>query len=218
MIPNIKAVIFDVDGTLSDQISWLNVTSGLGADPLEHKRIFDDMRAGRLDYPKAKSLLIALWQETGNSNKSFMTQMFNSWEVKHDAANVISYLMNKYHVCLMSGAVDLYVQSIAQRLGVKDWYANTRLIWDENDNLVDFDYNVNQAKKKAEQFLGFCILNNYSPEDCIAVGDGDSDIELFKQIKGIAVNKEPYPELEALDTVPKVSVINSTSLYCIGQK
>jgi phosphoserine phosphatase len=115
---NTKVIIFDVDGTLTDDISWLNITSGLGADALEHKRIFEEMKSGILTYSQAKSLLIALWQETGNANKDFMESMFNSWSVKDDAADVINYLASKYHICLMSGAVDLYVQTIARRLGV----------------------------------------------------------------------------------------------------
>lgn len=195
---NIKAVIFDVDGTLTNEVSWLNITQGLGADPLEHKRIFDDMRAGVTTYPQAKALLIALWQSTGNANRSFIQEMFDFWTLKHDAEETTEYLKQKYHVCLMSGAVDLYIATVARKLGIKDWYANTELIWDEQGNLIDFNYYVDQAGKKVEHFEQFAKQYGYSKEECIAIGDGDSDLLLFKTIKGIAVNAEPYPELEKL--------------------
>jgi HAD superfamily phosphoserine phosphatase-like hydrolase len=201
MLESVKAVIFDVDGTLTDHISWLNITSGLGADHLVHKRIFDDMKTGITTYPEAKTLLIELWQATGNANRSFMEQMFESWTIKHDAEDVITYLKGKYTVCLMSGAVDLYIQILAEKLGIKNWYANTELIWDATGRLTDFNYFVDQATKKVEHFHEFAQINGLTEDMCVAIGDGDSDMKLFEVIKGIAVNSEPNAELEALAKV-----------------
>ena len=39
--PNIKVVVFDIDGTLTDEISWLKMTESLGADPQKHQQIYE---------------------------------------------------------------------------------------------------------------------------------------------------------------------------------
>lgn len=45
----------------------------------------------------------------------------------------------------------------------------------------------------------FIKENNYLKEDCAVVGDGDSDISLFRELSfSVAINKEPNKELELL--------------------
>jgi HAD superfamily phosphoserine phosphatase-like hydrolase len=195
----IETIIFDVDGALSEEVSWLKLTHGLGASADEHAQIFARMKANELTYPEAKGLLIKLWQDTGNANKEYMEEMFRSWDLKHDAVDTIDYLKGAYRVCLMSGAVDLYVAVVADRLGIEDWYANTELVWDDQGNLVDFHYHVDQAGRKLEHLREYVEKHGLDIKRCAVVGDGDSDIALFQELPyGIAVNSQPFPELEAL--------------------
>jgi len=176
----------------------VKITEGLGASVEVHEEIFARMNNGELTYPEAKEQLIALWQETSNANKTYMSEMFQGWRLKADAQEIIDYLKGNYRLCLMSGAVDLYVQIVAEKLGVIDWFANTELAWDEEGNLVDFHYYRKQADKKLEQFETYVAENNLDRDRCAIVGDGDSDIALFRILYGIAVNKESHPELEKL--------------------
>lgn len=197
----ITTIILDVDGTLTDDVSWLPLTAGLGADPKIHEKIFDDFKAGKHSYSDAKKQLIKLWQNTGNANKGFMKSMFQSWKLKCDTRETIDYLKKSYRLCLISGAVDLYIKIVAKKLGISDWYANTELIWDNKGNLVDFNYFADQAQKKLEQFNKFAKKYNLDKEECVIVGDGDSDLVLFRELKhGIAVNKDPNPDLESLSS------------------
>lgn len=196
---NIDAIIFDVDGTLSDEVSWLKITEGLGASPEKHAQIFADFKAGKLSYSEAKRQLISLWQSMGNANKPYMEKMFHSWRLKEDAQDTIDHLKKTYRICLMSGAVDLYVQIVAEKLGIRDWYANTKLVWDEDGNLIDFQYFPDQAQKKLEHLEEYITKYGLDKQKCAVIGDGDSDIALFRELPyGIAVNKESYPELEEL--------------------
>ena len=101
----------------------------------------------------------------------------------------------------MSGAVDLYVRVVAEKLGIVDWYANTELVWDIEGNLIDFHYFADQSQKKLEHLREYVTKYGLDINRCAVVGDGDSDIALFRELPyGIAVNKNPYPELEALAT------------------
>jgi len=195
----VDTIILDVDGTLSEEVSWLKLTHGLGANSEKHSDIFEKFKKGQLSYPEAKKKLIKLWQDTKHANKDYMIKMFHSWKLKEDVAETIDYLRRNYRVCLISGAVDLYVQTVAEKLKVKDWYANTQLIWNIGNELVDFDYHADQAQKKLEQFEDFVTKNQLKKSRCAVVGDGDSDLILFNKLPyGIAVNVNPYPELESL--------------------
>jgi HAD superfamily phosphoserine phosphatase-like hydrolase len=208
MSKEVEAIILDVDGTLSEEISWLKITQGLGAPPTTHADIFAQFKQGKLSYPQAKEKLIRLWQNTGNANRDFMEKMFRSWDLKKDAPEIVDYLKRAYRLCLISGAVDLYVQIVAEKLGVADWYANTELIWNKKGELIDFNYDADQAGKKLRQFQEFSKHYGIPKEKCAVVGDGDTDIILFRELPcGIAVNKNPCPELEALahQTVKELS-------------
>ena len=78
----VETIIFDVDGTLSDEISWLKLTEGLGASSETHAQIFAEFKAGELSYPEANNQLILSWQSTGNATKPYMEEMFRSWRLK----------------------------------------------------------------------------------------------------------------------------------------
>ena len=67
-----KAVVFDIDGTLSPEVSWLALTRDLGAPVDQHVQIYNDYKEGLIDYPTSKAQLIGLWRATGNANKEFL--------------------------------------------------------------------------------------------------------------------------------------------------
>jgi len=196
-IDSVKALIFDIDGTLSSEVSWLKLTEGLGASVTKHSEIFEKYLQRKIPYTKAKGDLINLWQSTGNANKAYMSQMFSSWKLKDDANKVISYLRSRYKIVLISGSVDLYVQTVADKLQIEDWYANTKLDWDNKDNLIDFHYFRDQALKKLRQFRHFKKKYSLVNRECAVVGDGDNELLLFQRVKvSVVVKKEPHPELE----------------------
>jgi HAD superfamily phosphoserine phosphatase-like hydrolase len=195
----VDTIILDVDGTLSEEVSWLKITESLGASPNEHASLFDQFKKGRISYSEAKAKLIKLWQATGNANKDFMEKTCRTWSLRKDANEIVDYLKRTYKVCLISGAIDLYVKIVAEKLGVPDWFANTELIWDEQGNLTDFNYYPDQAQKKLEQFRKFISQKGLNEKKCAIVGDGDSDIVLFRELKyGVEVNETPHPELKGL--------------------
>jgi phosphoserine phosphatase len=92
---------------------------------------------------------------------------------------------------LITGSVDLYAETIARRLGVADWYANTPLVFNNADNLVDYHYEQDQAAKKLQQLQYFCAKHRLEPRECLAVGDSDNDLELFRATRhGILLTAE----------------------------
>lgn len=196
----IKAAVFDIDGTLLPDVSWLRLTRDLGVSVDEHGRIFEDFKAGKIPYKQAKEELIALWRSSGRATKIGFMEIFSSWQLKQDAKPLFDYLKSKGLVtALITGSMDMFAGIVANKVGADHWYANTALVWDEAGNLSDFIYYPKQGEKKLEQFDEFCSKNSILPEECVVVGDDKNDIEIFKKSgKGIAVES---PNSANLDSV-----------------
>jgi len=178
-----EAVVFDIDGTLSPEISWLALTRDLGAPVEQHVQIYKDYKEGKIDYYASKQQLLGLWRATGNANKTFFGQLFDSLPLDPAAEKVTQAAKVGRLACLITGSMDLYAETIARKLGIDIWYANTTLHWDDQGNLVDMDYELDQAAKKLEQYTRFCQENGLGVESCLVLGDGENDEKLFEACK-----------------------------------
>src|ERR1035438_2092768 len=169
-----KAVVFDIDGTLTPQNSWTAFTRDIGGSVDDHLAIYSDHVKGVIGLDESKQKLLKLWQATGKANKIHIEEVFNSWPIREDAKGLIDWLKNEsYIICLITGSVGIYAKHVADLLSVDNYYANGELYFGENGDLIDFHYTANQAEIKLQQFSEFCKLNNLKPTECVAVGDGD---------------------------------------------
>lgn len=187
-----KAIVFDIDNTLTNDISWLKITELLGASVSKHQDIFYRFSRHELAYEKAKKQLIGLWQATGNSNRTHWEELIDDWPLKKDAAEVVDFAQKYgYKTALITGSFDLLAESVARKLHIPSWYANTTLEWDASGNLVDFEYVRDQAPQKLVHLQEFAAAAGIAVNNCVAVGDGDNDIEIFKATGlGIAVGSQ----------------------------
>lgn len=208
----IKAIILDIDNTLTHDVSWLKATELLGASVDEHVAIFDKFSKNELPYETAKKQLIQLWLDTGNNTKPFWEDMFSKWPLKDDAQGLVDFATEQgYKTALITGSFDIFAQAIAKKVGVPYWYANTEMVWDTDGTLIDFHYVRDQAAQKLVHFQEFIKQHNVDMQDCVVIGDGDNDIELFKVTgHGIAVGKD-NPDLlgVAWQSVEHLSEIKS---------
>jgi phosphoserine phosphatase len=180
---NIRAIIFDVDQTLTEEISWYKLTKLLGANPERHLEIFHKFQTGELTYPVAKKQLLDLWFATGNANVFKMRAIFKGFEFSPGTTEIIKYLQAKdYKLCLISGSLDLYIEIVAQRLKITDWFGATKVYFEAGGNLTDFDYKLSNGEEKVGYLKNFCKKYDLKPEECAAVGDGSSDMPLFAEV------------------------------------
>src|SRR5665213_2004360 len=178
---DLKAVIFDIDGTLTPQNSWTAFTRDIGGSVEDHLEIYHSHLNGKIGLDESKRQLLAIWQATGRAERSYIEQSFESWPVREEAYTLIKWLQHSgFVVCLITGSVGLYAKHMAEKLNVDDYYANAELYFDEKGMLADFHYTADQAEVKLTQFSEFCRLKRLQPEECVAVGDGNNDIELFR--------------------------------------
>src|SRR5574338_496920 len=101
-----KAVVFDIDGTLSPEVSWLALTRDLGASVEEHIRIYKDYKEGQITYEESKHQLIGIWRATGNANKPFFQKLFESWPLNSAAKQVVDHARKNHTLCLITGSMD----------------------------------------------------------------------------------------------------------------
>lgn len=156
----------------------------------DHLGIYQDHLDGRIGLDESKTLLLKMWQATGNAKKEHIIKVFETWPVRPEAYPLIAWLkQNGYEMCLITGSIGIYAKYIAEKLGVGDYYANAELYFDEQGDLVDFHYTADQAEIKLKHFEEFCAKYNLEASDCIPIGDSANDIGLFRKTgNGILVN------------------------------
>ena len=188
-----EVVGFDIDETFTPSISWQMMTRGMGASVEELLELYEALKKGEMSLMAAQEALIKVWQASGNARKSFLSDLFNHHQIYPDSLPTMQYLQQKgYRVVIISGGVDLYVETIAKRLGITDFYANTKLIW-EGDDLVGMEYELDQAGKKLEQLKDYLKNVGVSEDKCVFVGDSDNDRAVMEYTgHGVLVKTPTY--------------------------
>lgn len=187
---SIKAVVFDIDGTLSPDISWTKITHELGSSVPDHERIYENFKERKLTLEEGQEAMLLLWRgEGGVLRREKLVGILDKWILKNDVIEVFRFLKRMgILTCLITGSIDLFAEIIAKKVDADFWFANTELIWDKNNNLENLIFEPDAGKKKLNQFFEFCSQNNLRPQECLVVGDDSNDIQLFKTTgRGVAV-------------------------------
>ena len=186
----VKLICFDVDGTLVDGTSWLILAEGIGCSPKTAFDIFDRARKEEISFIEGERILTKLYQDSGNANKYFIKNLFDNIVIKDEARDLISYLRKKgFRIYLISGAIDIYVESVAKKLNVDGFYANSSLEFDSQGIVQKINYRSKQGKVKVEQLQDLIGRLGTDMNQVVFVGDSENDIEIFKATKhGIAVH------------------------------
>jgi HAD superfamily phosphoserine phosphatase-like hydrolase len=192
-VEKVKAVIFDIDGTISPGVSWTKMTEALGGSVENHKKIYKAFLDGKISYQQTRMDITQLWMKTGNATRANLEKIFVSWPVFPEAKELISFLQNKnIPIAFITGSKDLFADITAKKFSVSEYYASGELVFDDNGNLVDFYYPLDSSKKKLELFLEFCKKFSLDPKTVVALGDSDNDVGIFtKTQRGIMIGNKP---------------------------
>ena len=186
-----KAIIIDVDSTLTERITWYALTEQLGGSTREHAEIFISYLSKDISYEQLKKNLFKIWTTNGPATKEKIISILENIALKGEAHSFINELQSKnIDICFISSSMKLFVEILAKRFSVKYWYGNSNLLFDKHQNLIDFDYDSQEAKLKLSQLNDFLSKTKYKPSECIAIGNNSNDIEIFRVVPGITLSSK----------------------------
>lgn len=181
-----KLVCFDLDDTLIREIHSVMLPCILNGKEKEHSFIQEQEEKGAIDYISADYLRAEL---LSGLKECKIAQSF--LEIAKPLKNIKSVIdaLHKQNI-----------KCIVITVGPRQVAKVVRDIW-EFDGYYGSDYEVVEgvftgkilnyiaAEQKISCLQDFCKNNSIKPEECIAVGDGSTDIPMFKYCgKSIAIN------------------------------
>ena len=174
----VKCVIFDCDGVLVDSVSsWKTLHDYFGTDnSLNLKRFIN----GELTDVEFMSLDISMWKDKQDPiHRDVLFRAYSGVKLMEGARELVAELKDKgVFVEIVSAGVDIFVSSIASMLKVDDWIANG-FKFNDDETLSDEGVCRLHATKKDVVIRKLMTMHNFSPEDCVSIGDSEMDLSMI---------------------------------------
>ena len=204
-----RLVSFDLDDTLIRGIHSVLLPCILNGKEKECVAIDEKEAAGALDYISADYLKAELFEGLP------ITRIAESFlDIAHpldDIKNVVDVLHQKDTLCIVITVGPIQVaKAVCDIYGFDDCYGSE---YEEADGLFTGRIsNYLSAENKVECLRDICRRYDVVPDDCIAVGDGATDIPVFEYCgKSIAINASAYVQSKATYSV---DTQNLTDILC----
>ncbi|HPD99098.1 HAD-IB family phosphatase [Candidatus Saccharibacteria bacterium] len=176
-----KLIAFDLNKTLIRENSWLNLNIAMGVSTAEDDILVRWSQQRIITDAMGQQILCEIYKQRGDISYQAIWKILSNYTYVPHAKKVVALLQSRgYSVALVSGAMDILVKAVAEELDIKHWRAANTFIFNEFDMLQRIDSVKNDAHYKAEMLLELCNELQCTPKECLVVGDGANDIELFK--------------------------------------
>jgi len=200
----LRVVVFDVDGTLIKvRSSWQFLHEKLGTWD-RGKKYAEQFFKGRITYEDWARLDASLWKGLPLER---IQQIVDTIPYTEGAQDVITTLRRgRFKVVLLSAGLSIVTDRIQRETEVDDSLANELIV--EKGSLKG-EVKVNVSFRNKDEVLRY-ILQKFDAtmEECVAIGDDETLIPLFKKVGlGIAFN----PHKEVVETHADV-VVKSNDL------
>ena len=209
---DIRLVVFDVDGTLTQHSSiWWRLHE-LFDTTKEGRIYFDQYFAGEINYQQWSDLDAALW--TGKP-LSVVLEAVKATKLVEGARETIQTLSeNGINTAILSGGLDVMAESIAKRVGI-DFVLTNKLLHRDGKLLGSVENIVGWAEK-AEHIHTILEHFNVTLEQTAFVGDGRNDLSVFSVVGlSIAFNPKEDEVASADDVVIRENDLRAILDYII---
>lgn len=192
---NLKLVCFDLDDTLIREIHSVMLPCILNGKEKEHSFIQEHEEKGMIDYIAADylraELLVGL--EERKIGQSFLEIAKPLKNIK----SVVEALHERGIRCIVITVGPKQVAKVVCNIwGFDDYYGSDYEVVEGVFTGKILDYV--RAERKVECLQDYCNNNGIKPEECMAVGDGSTDIPVFEYCgKSIAINSSPKVQKSA---------------------
>ena len=196
----VKCVIFDCDGVLVDSVSsWKTLHDHFGTDnSLNLKRVIQ----GELTDVEFMSSDIKMWKDKQDPiPRDVLFRAYSGVKLMEGARELVAELKDKgVFVAIVSAGVDIFVSSIAAMLKVDDWIANG-FKFNDDETLSDEGICRLHASKKDVVIRKLMSMHNFSPEDCVSIGDSEMDLSMIvDESRFIGFNPSRESSLSAFES------------------
>jgi len=176
-----KIVCFDLNKTLIEENTWLNLNLAMGVTQAEDDMLMAWGREGIIDDQTGQTILCEIYKRRGDVSRTNIEKVIGKYTYTEYARESIEYCRQKgYEPVLISGVMDMLVDRVAHELGIMRWRAAAQFVFDDENNLTSIVCAPNDAEHKAEQLASIANELGVDITDCVAVGDGDNDARLFE--------------------------------------
>ncbi|MGY5858742.1 MAG: HAD family phosphatase [Candidatus Thorarchaeota archaeon] len=184
---DVRLVVFDVDGTLTQHSSiWWRLHELFGTTK-EGRLYFDQYFAGEITYEQWADYDVALWK---GKPVSEVTEVVAATELVPGVKETVTTLNdNGIMTAILSGGLDILADDIARRAGIE--YVLTNKLIHKDGYLTGTVENTIEWAGKAKYIHK--ILDHYGVtlEETAFVGDGRNDMSVLKVVGlSIAFNPE----------------------------
>lgn len=180
----IKLICFDLNKTLIQDNSWLNLNLAMGISEKEDNRILNLYGSGQISYQEGQNILLEKYKQSSNSARSKIIEILKNYSYLSGSQSIIKYLQSKnYEICLISGAMNILVELVAKELSIKYFAAVNKFIFDKANRLVAIKSLGDENTAKVKLLANICSQLSINITNCACVGDGANDIDLFQTTK-----------------------------------
>ncbi len=176
-----KLIVLDLNKTLIHENSWLDLNMAMGVTAAEDETLMKWAEEGVISDVTGQSILCEIYKKRGDVSRDAIWKVISAYSYLPGAKDTVTKLIKDgYQIALISGAMDILVQSVAKELGVHHWRAANTFIFNENNMLTAIKSAPNDVEHKVTMLKEICTELNINPSECAAVGDGANDIGLFE--------------------------------------
>ena len=210
----IKLVVFDVDGTLTQHSSvWWRLHELFGTTE-EGRVYFDQYFSGEITYQQWADYDAALWKDQPLDR---VMEVVNNTRLVEGAEETIQILREHgIKTAILSGGLDIMADDIARRVGI-DYVLTNKLI--HNDGyLTGTVENVIGWAEKAKFIHKILSHFNVSSTETAFVGDGRNDMSVFSVVGlSIAFNPTEKDVADAANVVIKENDLRAILPHIISE-
>lgn len=173
-------VVFDMDGTVLEHNSWVALHRAFGLTDEEDRVMLRWHSEGVTTYPEWSNLITRIYKARGLATKQRALEVFEQCMPHNAARSVVAEVRARgFDVALISGGIDILAERTARVLGIERHHANHRMVFDDEDRLVDLECRGEDEAFKVAALLECCSEIGIPPDACFCVGDGLNDGGLF---------------------------------------
>jgi len=203
-----RLVVFDVDGTLIDNIEFIWVTLhdffGLENDP-ERIRAKEDFLSKRITYQEWADRDIEILKKHG-ANRESMLEAVGKAKVMGGAIETLKELKETgIKTAIISGSIDFLLEKLIPDYDeFFDHVFMNRISFGKRGEIREIRATEFYLEEKKTGFLEICKKEGIDPKEAMFVGDHDNDVEIAKSAGfTIAFNSKSEKLNEVADVVIK---------------